>query len=111
PGARTSVGMGQRGFARGHGVSEYERGLHVPSRPRLQAVVAEMEQWCARHGVKPTEEVAGLAKLAHSDVLWSRVRRVERVAPVDYVYDLCLDRHHCFVANNLITHNCIVFIY
>ncbi|HYT91577.1 MAG TPA: AAA family ATPase, partial [Gemmataceae bacterium] len=51
-----------------------------------------------------------LVDRAHPGVLWSRIRCVQRVAPVDYVYDLCLDRHHCFVSNNIITHNCIVFI-
>ncbi|MCI0457752.1 MAG: AAA family ATPase [Gemmataceae bacterium] len=45
-----------------------------------------------------------------ADVSWPCIRQVRRVKPVDWVYDLCLDRHHCFVANNLVVHNCIVFI-
>ncbi|MGH7222038.1 MAG: AAA family ATPase [Gemmataceae bacterium] len=108
--ARLSIGMGQRSFLHGNRLSCYERGVHNPSRSRVQALVTEMEQWCNRGDVTPTDDLAGLARLAHSDVLWSRVRKVEPVAPVDYVYDLCLERHHCFVANNLIVHNCIVFI-
>ena len=108
--ARASVGMGQRSFRRGNHVSCYERGLRGPSRVRLQAVVAEMERWCGLRGVEPTEEVRRLKELAHSDLLWAKVRKVERAEKVDYVYDLCLDRHHCFVANNMVVHNCIVFI-
>jgi ATP-dependent metalloprotease FtsH len=108
--ARLSVGMGQRAFARGNYVSGYERGRVVPSRASLQAVAREMETWCEGRGIGLTPEVSAVKDLAHSDVLWSRIQGVEPIAPVDFVYDLCLDRHHCFVANNLITHNCIIFI-
>jgi ATP-dependent metalloprotease FtsH len=108
--ARQSVGMGQRAFMRGHVVSSYERGLHTPSRRRTQAVVAEIEQWCNNQNAVSTDELKQLASLANADILWSRIRCVERIPAVDFVYDLCLDRHHCFVANNMIVHNCIVFI-
>src|SRR5437588_1171660 len=102
--------MGQRGFSAGHVVSCYERGRHVPSRARVKAVAKEIRQWCASADVEPTGEVRRLAALADSGVLWSKIRSVEPVPAVDFVYDLCLDRHHCFVANNMIVHNCIIFI-
>jgi ATP-dependent metalloprotease FtsH len=108
--ARTSVGMGQRAFAHGNAISTWERGAVVPSRASLQVAVGEVETWCGTHQVGLTEAVRQLQDLAHSDILWSQVRSVEATPVVDYVYDLCLDQHHCFVANNLIVHNCIVFI-
>jgi len=43
-------------------------------------------------------------------VLWSRIKSITPIPSVEFVYDLCLDRHNCFVANNIIVHNCIVFI-
>jgi ATP-dependent metalloprotease FtsH len=81
-----------------------------PSRKSLQGVVAEIEDWRESHDAEPTEELERLKDLAHSDILWSRIQRVEQIPTVDYVYDLCLDRHNCFVANNLIVHNCIIFV-
>jgi ATP-dependent metalloprotease FtsH len=108
--ARMSVGMGQRSFARGNYVSGYERGLVTPSRTSLQNVVAESETWREEREIPPTEETAQLKDLAHSDVLWSPVRSVKPIEPVEFVYDLCLDRHHSLLANLMITHNCIVFI-
>jgi len=108
--ARQSLGMGQRAFRHGHCVSTYERSRVVPSRQSLQVVVAEMETWRTARGVAPTPEMQQLERLAHSEVIWSRIDRIQRVAPVEWVYDLCLDRHNCFVANNLIVHNCLLFI-
>jgi len=108
--ARLSIGMGQRAFAHGNLVSVYERSIVAPSRSKLQQLINEMEVWREDHRFASTDEMARLKDLAHSDILWSRIQRIEPIAPVDYVYDLCLDRHHCFVANRIITHNCIVFI-
>jgi ATP-dependent metalloprotease FtsH len=108
--ARESLGMGQRAFRRGHYVSSYERGLVTPSRTSLQSVVAEMEAWSETQGVPLTHEAADLRDLTESAVLWSRIENIKRVEPVEFVYDLCLDRHNCFIANNLVVHNCIVFV-
>jgi ATP-dependent metalloprotease FtsH len=108
--ARLSVGMGQRAFTHGNYVSTYERDRVAPSRTSLQAVVGEIEAWREERNLDLTDELTKLKDLAHSDVLWSRIQRIEPIAPVEYVYDLCLDRHNCFIANNLIVHNCIIFI-
>jgi ATP-dependent metalloprotease FtsH len=108
--ARHSLGMGQRSFARGHVVSAYERGLVTPSRASLQAVVEEMESWCERTGTEPTAGFEDLRDLAHSAILWSKIHSISRTPSSEPVYDLCLDRLNCFVANNLVVHNCIVFV-
>jgi ATP-dependent metalloprotease FtsH len=108
--ARRSVAMGQRRFSSGPRVTCHERGLTTPSRARLRAIVERIHTWCRDNGLERTEEIRQLTRLSDSDILWSRIRTVRRVPAVDYVYDLCLDRHHCFIANNLVVHNCIVFI-
>ncbi len=108
--AHQSIGMGQRAFHRGHAISAYEQGKVIPSRKSLQSVVDEMEAWRCKQVIPETESLLQLRRLAHSDVLWTRVQKVIPVEKVDFVYDLCLDNHHCFVANNHITHNCILFI-
>ena len=108
--ARRSLGMGQRAFERGHYVSSYERGLVAPSRASMQAVVTEMDEWREAESVSSTEQLDQLRDLAESAVLWSRITRIEKNASDEPVYDLCLNRVNCFIANNLVVHNCILFI-
>ena len=108
--ARRSLGMGQRALTRGNQVSSYERGNVIPSRTSLQSVVDEMEDWREEHSADITEEFSRLCDLAHSAVLWARIDNIEKREDAVPVYDLCLDRHHSFIANNIVTHNCILFI-
>ncbi len=108
--ARRSLGMGQRAFERGHYVSSYERGLVAPSRSSMQAVVMEMDEWREAESVASTEQLDQLRDLAESAVLWSRVTKIEKNASNEPVYDLCLNRVNCFIANSLVVHNCILFI-
>jgi ATP-dependent metalloprotease FtsH len=108
--ARKSVGMGQRDFRKGHYVSSWERGNVNPSRGSLQNAVIEMEQWCENNEVEATPAFEDLRDLAESYVHWSRIQNIACHPSEEAVYDLCLDRVNCFVANNLVVHNCIVFI-
>ncbi len=108
--ARESLGMGQRAFSRGHVVSAYERGLNNPSRSSLQSVVEEMAAWSEARGVTATEELGRVRELTESAVLWSRIEAVDSVEAGEHVYDLCLDMNHNFVANEIFTKNCILFI-
>jgi ATP-dependent metalloprotease FtsH len=108
--ARRSLQMGQRGFRRGNYVSQFERGEVTPSRQTLTSVVDEMNAWREAHELPVTPEFGALESLAESAVHWTRIQSVERTASSEFVYDLCLDRYHNFVANRLFTHNCIVFV-
>ncbi|HDN80292.1 MAG TPA: AAA family ATPase, partial [Chloroflexi bacterium] len=47
-----------------------------------------------------------LSTRVDGDIAWAKIKQVERIKPVDYVYDLVLDRYHNFLANNLFVHNC-----
>ena len=60
--------------------------------------------------MEPTDDLMRVQDLANSAVLWSRVQSLVRIEANEPVYDLCLDRHNCFIANNLVVHNCIIFI-
>ncbi len=108
--ARTSLKMGQRSFRRGHAVSQHERGVITPSRLSLRATVEALNAWSESHGVPRTVEFERLESLADSAVCWSRIQSINRIQSSEFVYDLCLDRYHNFVANHLFTHNCIVFV-
>jgi len=102
--------MGQRSFTCGHQVSECERGLHTPSRNNLLAMAGEMETWCRETATEESEELVALCDLVSAPVMWSKIVRIRRELSQEPVYDLCLDQHNCFIANNLVAHNCIVFV-
>jgi ATP-dependent metalloprotease FtsH len=110
PGTRHARLGEVRAFRRGNYVSMWERGDVTPSRGSLQGAVAEMEAWSESRGIQLTQEAADLRDLTESAVIWSRIEGIKRIEPVEFVYDLCLDRHNCFIANNLVVHNCIVFV-
>ena len=51
------------------------------------------------------------AKFGESpDVTWTRVVDVSLTEAPEFVYDLCCDKIHNFVANGVYTHNCILWI-
>lgn len=50
-------------------------------------------------------ELRYLTTLAFSDVCWQGVKNVERAEAQPYVYDLTVDGHHNFIANNFVIHN------
>ena len=108
--ARLSVGMSQRQFKNGHQISAWERGIVVPVRKNLQRVTGEIVKWCQKHRKRITQEIIKLKELTTSDVIWTRIVEIQKSLKNEYVYDLCLNDHHNFVANNIFVHNCIVFI-
>ena len=55
-------------------------------------------------------EDESLIDLGQSAILWTRIESIRSLPAHEPVYDLCLERHHCFIANNLIVHNCIIFV-
>ena len=107
---RLSLGMGQRSFAMGHQVSSYERNLHSASRASLMARVQEMDNWRTDRDLESSPTLEELRSLASGDIMWAQVQQIQRLNPVDYVYDLVLDEYHNFIANELVVHNCVVFV-
>ncbi|AJF59989.1 MAG: chromosome segregation protein [archaeon GW2011_AR10] len=71
-----------------------------PSRHGLQEA---MEQEFAG---KQSQKTVLLNSLAHSDVFWDSILSIEEVEKKPkYVYDLCVDYSHNFIANNIFVHN------
>jgi len=113
--ARRSIEMGQRQFVqtgqyRGHYVSRYERGIGAPASTIIQDIVDEIDQWRQKAGKSVTEELVSLKQLVFGEVMWSKVRKIEKINKTVNVYDLCLDRYHNFIANNIFVHNCLLFV-
>ncbi len=46
-----------------------------------------------------------LAKLASADIFWDELVSIEKTDGKGWVYDLCVDEHHNFIANGIFAHN------
>lgn len=111
--ARRAIGMGSHQFrsASSSLVHRYEHGVGHPNRERLRALVNEMRAWAtARQQAADTGEVKAIAALVDSSVLWSQVTAVTPEAAPEFVYDLVCDDPHTFIANGIVTHNCILWL-
>src|SRR5262249_21461164 len=72
------------------GSSLYGQSLSRERAARLAAVIQSVE----------------LARLAESDVYWDEIVSIESEGEEE-VYDLTVDRHHNFVASDMLAHNSI----
>ena len=107
---RESLAISQRDLMMGGKISDYEHSLHVPSKESLKKVVWKMEELMRQRGQKASKEFIWLKKIIFGGLSFSRVREINFLDRPGFVYDLCLNDHHNFVANGLFVHNCIVFI-
>src|SRR3989344_3372908 len=49
--------------------------------------------------------IKGLQLVADSDIFWDKITEIEELEREKWVYDLCVDENHNFIANNVIVHN------
>ena len=114
---RQGLGMGSQRFERSRSglIHLYEWNKAHPNRARLLSLVAEMQAWAdeAQNEIAPEvlRELSELAALAESpSIAWSRVQSVMQIETPQYVYDLCCEENHNFIADGLITHNCVLWL-
>ena len=84
----------------------YYRNGCLPSRAGLYELIDYVKK--NKNGRAGTEciELEGiLRKIADSDVFWDEIVEIEKVKPEEWVYDLCVDEAHNFVADNIFVHN------
>lgn len=72
----------------------------TPSRSGIKELVDEI---FSRQGM--TQSVLVLDKLCNSAILWDEITSIEDANEEEWVYDLCVEKNHNFVANNIIVHN------
>ncbi|GAB4462840.1 MAG: hypothetical protein OHK0029_30470 [Armatimonadaceae bacterium] len=82
----------------------YETGEGHPDRERLHQIISEMEMPNAGPALEQ------LRALVNSDISWSPVLSVTEIETPEYVYDLVCEDPHTFLANGVVTHNCILWI-
>lgn len=68
----------------------------------------------SRHGLKlllnnfsyqESKSFQEINKLVNSDIFWDKIDKVEEIPGEEWVYDLCIDKNHNFIANNVVAHN------
>jgi len=90
-------------------LSYYERNKMHPSRERLRAIVEEMEGFARQKGAD-IQELKEIRALVESPILWSQVVSVKEESAPEYVYDLACAGPHNFIANGILTKNCILWL-
>ncbi|PIN89713.1 hypothetical protein COU57_05465 [Candidatus Pacearchaeota archaeon CG10_big_fil_rev_8_21_14_0_10_32_14] len=76
----------------------YSYNQCLPSRNGLQNL-------CDNLFINKTGLVNQLETVSHSDIFWDEIKEVNEVGGDGFVYDLCVDEHHNFIANNIYVHN------
>ena len=90
-------------------ISYYERNMVQPSRTRLRSILQEMQHWVEQRNLN-NQPLCALATLIDSPIGWSKVLAIEKETNTDYVYDLVCEPHHTFIANGIVTHNCVLWL-
>jgi len=100
--ARVSVKRHRKGRSK---LAAYTEQRCHASRQGIREVVAQIEQL----GATPEEArplLDRLDVLASSEIYWDQVVAVEEFdSPDEWVYDLCVDEFHNFVAEDMVVHN------
>ena len=52
-----------------------------------------------------SQKLEQLRKLINSDIFWDEIASIEEIKGEEWVYDLCVDNDHNFIANNILVHN------
>ncbi|MBI4361034.1 AAA family ATPase [Candidatus Micrarchaeota archaeon] len=73
-------------------IRSYYENRALPSRAGLMAVQQLVQS-------------DALARFAESDVFWDQIRSIRQVPGEEWVYDLCVEGNHNFVAEGLFVHN------
>jgi chromosome segregation protein len=78
----------------------------TPSRHGTNTLIDELFVPLAQESNLVAESLSKLQVIARSDIFWDEIIQVEKIKSKEkWVYDLCVDEHHNFVANNFFVHN------
>lgn len=80
----------------------YYRNICQASRDGVQEVLEKVIKPVAS---EENKQVGKLERYATSDLLWDEVEEVEEVGSEKWVYDLCVEGDHNFIANDIVVHN------
>ncbi|MFH1682728.1 MAG: LAGLIDADG family homing endonuclease [Candidatus Woesearchaeota archaeon] len=81
------------------------RAYVVHNSPELSTTELGKKRLKELKKIHKEELLSALEKLSNSDLSWSNVARIEENKKNRWVYDFTVEKHHNFVANNVIVHN------
>ncbi len=88
-------------------LSAYYEDICFPSRGGILEVLSKIDEITPSHD---KELRSKLVNFATSDVYWDEIVSIEEIpSDTEWVYDLCVEGNHNFVADNFIVHNSNVF--
>jgi replicative DNA helicase len=93
--ARLASGQSTRAFQQGIGMSYCGTSLYKSSLSRERAL-----------RISKALDSPALSALAQSDIYWDEIVSIDSCGEMP-VYDLTVDEHHNFVANDIVVHNSI----
>ncbi len=70
----------------------------TPSREGLQML-------CKSLFLQKTSLVSDLITISNSDIFWDEIIQINEIPGEEWVYDLCIEKNHNFIANNIFVHN------
>ena len=74
----------------------------TPSRVGVQRVI----QFIKQTKEMQSQALLEIEKLAYANIYWDEIIEINKIEPGEpWVYDLCVEEHHNFVANNFFVHN------
>ena len=72
----------------------------------LKQLVNNLFNPVAQEQKSQSQSLQTLQLLSDSDILWDEILEIEKIKSKEkWVYDLCVEKHHNFIANNFIVHN------
>ena len=78
----------------------------LPSTNGLKILLKELFMPMSESKNRQVASLQKLQLLAHADIIWDEVVEIEKIEPKEpWVYDLCVDKDHNFIANNIFVHN------
>lgn len=83
----------------------YRQGRCNPSREGLKEAVHYVRENANSWDKSLEKEASLLERLSSSDIYWDDIVSIEKIDGCDWVYDLCVEETHNFVANDLVVHN------
>jgi chromosome segregation protein len=88
-------------------IAAYYEDVCLPSRSGVLEVIEKIEKISTCYDTDLKDK---LIYFATSDIYWDEIVKIERVVPdAEWVYDLCVEENHNFVADNFIVHNSNIF--
>lgn len=79
-------------------IDAYAYNQCLPSRQGIQLLRQKLL-------IKDSESTVILDKLINSNIYWDEIVEIEEINGIDWVYDLCVEKDHNFIANNIFVHN------